>query len=62
MAITEEREALLNQLQEALAGIFPVNAEYRRHEDAARNFTVSWRLAEAEDAKAKVARDDFDQI
>jgi hypothetical protein len=57
MAIAKEREELLNQLQEALAGIFPVNAEYHRHEDAARNFIVSWRLADAEGGKAKIARE-----
>ena len=57
MAISEVREELLNQLQEALAGIFPVNAEYHRHEDAARNFSVSWRLPDAEGGKSKIARE-----
>ena len=57
MAISKEREELLNQLQEALAGIFPVNAEYHRHEEAARNFIVSWRLADAEGGKSTIARE-----
>lgn len=57
MTVSKEREDLLNKLQEALAGIFPVNAEYHRHDEAARNFIVSWRLADAEDGKAKIARE-----
>ena len=57
MAISKEREELLNQLQEALAAIFPVNAEYHRHEDAARNFIVSWPLPDSEDGKSKIARE-----
>ena len=57
MAISEEREGLLNQLQEALSAIFPVNAEYHRHEDATRNFIVSWPLPDAADGKSKIARE-----
>lgn len=57
MAISEKREELLNLLQEGLAGIFPVHAEYHRHEDAARNFIVSWRLADAEEGKSTIARE-----
>ena len=57
MAVSKEREELLNQLQESLTAIFPVNAEYIQHEDAARNFIVSWRLPDAEDGQSKIARE-----
>jgi hypothetical protein len=57
MAVSAERQELLNQLSESLAGIFPVNAEFLRYDDAAHNFIVSWRLGDAEEGKSAIARE-----
>jgi hypothetical protein len=45
MSISPERESTLNELAECLADLFPEDAEFWRHEDADRNFVISWKLA-----------------
>jgi hypothetical protein len=45
MGISPERESTLNELADGLADLFPKDAEFWRHEDADRNFVISWRFA-----------------